>query len=103
MRFEHQRDALGVGERAPRLSWRAASAPEDWWQAGYEVEVDSTCYRVESRESVLVSWPSAPLAARERREVRVRVTGADGQTSAWSAPAVIEAGLLPAWPTGPRS
>ena len=58
MRFEHHRDALGVGEHAPRLSWRAASAPEDWWQAGYEVEVDSTCYRVESPDSVLVPWPA---------------------------------------------
>ena len=94
VRFEHHREALGVGDRAPRLSWRAASAPEDWWQAGYEVEVDSTCYRVESPDSVLVRWPAAPLASRDRRTVRVRVTGADGETSAWSAPAVIEAGLL---------
>ena len=94
VRFEHHRDALGVGERAPRLSWRTESAPDGWRQAAYEVEVNSASYRVESPESVLVPWPAAPLAARERRTVRARVTGADGQSSAWSAPAVVEAGLL---------
>ena len=94
VRFEHHRDALGAGERAPRLSWRMESAPDRWQQAAYELAVDSACYRVESRESVLVPWPAAPLASRDRRVVRVRVTGADGETSAWSDPAVVEAGLL---------
>ncbi len=94
VRFEHHRDALGVGERAPRLSWRTESAPDGWRQAAYELEVNAASYRVESPESVLEPWPAAPLAARERRTVRVRVTGADGQASAWSAPAVVEAGLL---------
>jgi hypothetical protein len=36
VRFEHHRDALGVGERAPRLSWRMESVPDRWQQAGYE-------------------------------------------------------------------
>ena len=76
VRFEHHRDALGVGERAPRLSWRVASAPDGWRQAAYELEIDSARYRVGSPESVLVPWPAAPLASRDRRTVRVRVTGA---------------------------
>jgi alpha-L-rhamnosidase len=41
-----------------------------------------------------VPWPFAPLAARERRLVRVQVWGADGQVSAWSELASVEAGLL---------
>ena len=94
VRFDHHRDPLGVGERAPRLSWRVESAPDGWRQAAYELAVDDARHRVESRESVLVSWPSVPLASRDRREVRVRVTGTDGQTSPWSTPAVVEAGLL---------
>ena len=94
VRFEHHRDGLGVGERAPRLSWQTESAPDRWQQAGYEVTVDSACYRVESPESALVPWPSAPLASRDHRTVRVRVTGTDGRTSAWSDPSVVEAGLL---------
>jgi alpha-L-rhamnosidase len=94
VRFEHHRDALGVGECVPRLSWRTESAPDGWQQAAYELAVDSACVKVESPESVLVPWPAPPLASRERRSVRVRVTGTDGRASDWSAPAVVEAGLL---------
>jgi alpha-L-rhamnosidase len=96
VRFEHHRAALGIGERAPRLSWRTGSAPDGWRQVGYEIEAGSAYYRVESPESVLVPWPAAPLESRDRRTARVRVTGADGQASPWSAPAVVEAGLLDA-------
>ena len=94
VRFEHHRAALGIGERAPRLSWRIDSAPDGWRQVAYEIEVDSARHRVESPESVLVPWPAAPLQSRNRRTVRVRVTGTDGETSPWSAPAAVETGLL---------
>src|SRR6266540_1936057 len=95
VRFEHHRTALGIGERAPRLSWRVEGAPEGWRQAAYEVRVaDAASGRIDSPDSVLVPWPAAPLAARERRSVQVRVWGAGGQPSAWSEPAVVEAGLL---------
>ncbi len=47
-------------------------------------------------EQVLVPWPVAALASRERATVRVRVTGADGSRSEWSEPGVVEAGLLEA-------
>ena len=43
--------------------------------------------------SVLVPWPAAPLAPRQARTVRVRVTGEDGPVSDWSDPAVVERGL----------
>jgi alpha-L-rhamnosidase len=94
VRFEHHRAGLGIGERAPRLSWRTGSAPDGWRQVAYEIEVDSARHRVDSPESVLVPWPAAPLSSRDRRTVRVRVTDANGQTSPWSAHAVVEAGLL---------
>ena len=47
---------------------------------------------VATGESVLVPWPFAPLASRERRRGRVRRGGADGRLSAWSEPAAVEAG-----------
>jgi len=62
----------------------------------YEVQVDSACHRAESPESVLVPWPAAPLSSGDRRAVRVRVVDADRGISQWSAPAVVEAGLLQA-------
>ena len=99
--FEHHREALGIGAAAPRLSWKT-TAGAGWTQAAYELRVQrgdqvwESGTPVASDESVLVPWPVAPLASRERAEVSVRVTGADGSRSAWSEPAAVEAGLLAA-------
>ena len=90
--FEHHREALGIGAAAPRLSWKTTAGP-GWTQAAYELrvqrgdEVWESGTPVASAESVLVPWPVAPLASRERAEVSVRVTGADGSRSEWSEPA----------------
>jgi alpha-L-rhamnosidase len=92
VRFEHHREALGVGETAPRLSWQAAATP-GWRQAAYELAVGDEVFARASAASVLVPWPAAPLRPREARAVRVRVTGADGSVSDWSDPAVVERGL----------
>ena len=92
VRFEHHREALGIGEASPRLSWQVAGEP-GWRQAAYELAIGDTVFRVESASSVLVPWPDAPLRPREERTVRVRVTGADGSVSDWSAPATVERGL----------
>jgi alpha-L-rhamnosidase len=67
LRFEHHRAPVGIGERAPRLSWRIDSAPDRWRQVAYEVQVDSACHWAESPESVLVPWPAAPLSSGDRQ------------------------------------
>ena len=99
---EHHRTALGIGESRPRLSWTLRQAPPGWRQQAYEIEVGGDGVRggsgrVESAESVLVPWPGTPLAAGERRSVRVRVWG-DGQDgpSPWSPPLDLETGPLEA-------
>ncbi|WP_214316999.1 alpha-L-rhamnosidase [Nonomuraea sediminis] len=94
--FEHHREPLGIGERAPRLSWTVSSGVAGWLQRGYELELsDGTATGlVESGESVLVPWPGAELCSRERRGARVRVHGADGSVSDWSPWSWAEAGLL---------
>src|SRR6476646_5138569 len=82
VRFEHRRDALGIGATQPRLSWMVATEAARWRQAGYAIEAygpdenlrDQTG-RVESDQSVLVPWPFAPLKSRERRMIRVRAWG----------------------------
>lgn len=102
LRFEHRRDALGIGVARPRLSWRTVTEIANWMQDAYEAEVvreDGTVWssgRVVSGDSVLVSLDAPPLASRERRSVRVRVWGTDGSSSDWSEPASVEAGLLEA-------
>ncbi|OCL31925.1 hypothetical protein BCR15_07660 [Tessaracoccus lapidicaptus] len=94
-RFDHHRTALGIGEPRPRISWIVETAPPGWAQAAYEIEQrDGATVRVASPESVLVPWPLGDLASRERREVRVRVTGTDGVVGGWSEWAPVEAGLL---------
>jgi alpha-L-rhamnosidase len=69
-------------------------------QTAYEIEVahaeaPSSSVVVESREQLLVPWPTEPLTARETVQVRVRVRG-DAEWSDWSQPAVVAAGLLSA-------
>ncbi|GAB2826011.1 glycoside hydrolase family 78 protein [Actinocorallia aurea] len=97
--FEHHRAPLGIGESAPRLSWTVAGTPPGWRQRGYELQAgDGGVFHatdlIESADSVLVAWPFAPLASRERRRVRVRVHGQDGTTTPWSDYSHVEAGLL---------
>ncbi|PVE96809.1 glycoside hydrolase family 78 protein [Microbacterium sp. TPD7012] len=95
--FEHHRHALGIGESAPRISWKT-QASAGWRQASYELEVtrgdEVSTASATDEDSVLRAWPWHPLASRERAVVRVRVSGDDGSVSDWSEPAAVEAGLL---------
>jgi alpha-L-rhamnosidase len=100
LRFEHHTDAspvLGVGTTAPRLSWTIPDAAPGFRQTAYEIETtrrgEVELHRINSSEQVLVPWPSEQLASREAASVRVRVAHEDNW-SEWSAPAVVEAGLL---------
>jgi alpha-L-rhamnosidase len=101
LRFEHLREALGIGTPQPRLSWQVTTSTPCWCQSAYELEAFTPggmlleqTGRVKSSESVLVDWPFAPLASREQRMLRVRAWGTDGQPAAWSARIPVEAGLL---------
>lgn len=103
LRAEHLRESLGIGVARPRLSWQLVTERPAWRQAAYQLEAvradggsHSVARKVRSRESVLVRWPFAPLAARERVSVRVRVWGRDGSVSGWSEALCVEAGLLDA-------
>lgn len=86
-------DVLGIGDAAPRISWRQPPGPvplraELRATRGSEVlvaEVDPS--------GRFVAWPWEPLASRERVIVEVRV-GHDGTWSGWSVPSFVEAGLL---------
>lgn len=99
--FEHLRDALGTGTARPRLSWLVATPTQNWRQTGYQIEayepdggLRERPGQIESAESVLVSWPFAPLGSRERLMIRVRVWDPGNQPSAWSALYPVETGLL---------
>ncbi|WP_353808376.1 alpha-L-rhamnosidase [Agromyces sp. SYSU T00194] len=87
-----------VASPTPRISWATESDAPDWLQAGAELELrrgDAIETAVlTGRDAVDVPWPFGPLGPRERVELRVRTTGADGVAVDWSAPRVIRAGFL---------
>jgi alpha-L-rhamnosidase len=99
--FEHHREALGIGEPAPRISWRFAGEDQNWTQTSYDIEivrpsvdpVNPLLFQAVSQESVLVPWPTSPLLPRETASVRVRAKGPDGVLTAWSEPKTVETGL----------
>ncbi len=83
------------------MSWIVESDQAGFEPQGYEVVArdsdtgnEATTGVVSSQESVLVSWPFDPLPSRAQRQVRVRVTGATGDSSDWSDPLDLEIGLL---------
>jgi len=96
---EHHRTALGVGETAPRLSWRFEGSARDWYQQAYDIrrvdddggEIETV--HVDSGESVLVPWPFAPLGSRSRTRVKVQAHGKSVSTG-WSSVLEVEGGLL---------
>ena len=68
VRFEHHREAFGIGSARPRLSWITETPATDWYQAGYEIEayqpdgsIGDRTGRIASGQSVLVPWPFRPL------------------------------------------
>jgi alpha-L-rhamnosidase len=93
LRIEHLDDGvLGLGVRAPRLSWWLPDGAQT--QHAYRIEVDGVVHeRVDSDASVLVPWPGAPLGSAQRATWRVQVWTDLGE-SAWSQPAWCETGLL---------
>ena len=94
LRAETRHDTDAVPTPSPRLSWTVGTDAADWMQASVEIRLDEEVTVIEGRESVLVTWPFAPIAAGSRHEVRVRVTGCDGVVSDWSEPLAIRAAFL---------
>ncbi|KAL3459560.1 bacterial alpha-L-rhamnosidase-domain-containing protein [Aspergillus heterothallicus] len=88
---EHHHDGFGLFTSTPRLSWRFnPTTVRNWEQASYDIIIsrpgkDEESYHVESSSSVLVPWPSSPLASRERASIKVRATGIDGSSTPWSS------------------
>ena len=94
LRAELRHDSRQVARATPRLTWTIDTEERDWRQASYELRCGDDVVGAESRESVLVDWPFAPLASGEVREVSVRVTAESGTVTEWSTPVPVEAAFL---------
>ena len=92
LRAEHLDDPIGIDVRRPRLSWWLPEGVLE--QEAYQVRVDGVEQdRVDADERVLVPWPADELVSGRRVAWEVRVW-TKGAATGWSAPAVVEAGLL---------
>ena len=101
LRAEHRVDAFGIGTTRPRLSWIVEGDDTSFEQQAYEVTARRPGRRCRNRPAV--STRTIPCSSRgrstrwrrgQRRQVRVRVAGADGAFTEWSEPLDIEVGLL---------
>ena len=97
--FEHHREALGIAESKPRISWRFEGVAPNWTQAGYDIEILRNSvpqvYSVNSSDSILVPWPDTALETAEEARVRARAHGKQDQSSTpWSDWVTVEPGLL---------
>nr|WP_206686956.1 MULTISPECIES: alpha-L-rhamnosidase [Microbacterium] len=90
-------DSPAVATSTPRLSWTVAAESPGWQQAWAELRRGDTVVRLEGRDSVLVDWPFAPLAAGERTTITVRAGSTDGDETPWSEPRALWAAFADEW------
>ncbi|RDG35142.1 alpha-L-rhamnosidase [Streptomyces corynorhini] len=95
---------LGLDTPRPRMSWPVVSAHPGQTQSAYRIRVATDPGRlgkpdvwdsgkVVSPDSTLVPYGGPALTSRTRYHWSVRVWGADGEVSDWSAPSWWETGL----------
>ena len=99
-------EPLGIGDRTPDFAWKLNGAGRAATQSAYEVRVAASAAqlasgpylwqsgKVASAKQSDVVYGGDPLPSRQPAAWQVRVWDANGEASAWSAPATFETGLL---------
>ncbi|MEP6749062.1 MAG: family 78 glycoside hydrolase catalytic domain, partial [Bacteroidota bacterium] len=101
---EHKINPMGV-DVIPRLSWKLDGTGRNISQSAYSIRVATdnkfsskkTAWqsgKINSSESVLLTYAGAALQSGKRYYWQVKVWDASGNESAWSTPAFWETGLL---------
>ncbi len=97
VRVEYRQDSPSVAVQAPRVSWVTRTEVPGWRQLAAELAwndgVRTVNFQVDGDASVLVAWPFADLAPRQRGSLRVRTQGVDGWTG-WSEELPVVAAFL---------
>ncbi len=107
LRCEYLENPLGIDANPPRLSWIVESGERGATQTAYRILVASTrenlagdqgdlwdSGKVDSADSVLVSYGGEALGSRQHCFWKVKVWDAHGNESAWSQAAEWSMGLL---------
>ena len=99
-------EPLGIGDSTPDFSWKLEGSGRSAVQSAYEVRVAPSAGqlgagpylwqsgKVSSGKQSDVVYSGDPLPSRQPAAWQVRVWDANGEPSAWSAPASFETGLL---------
>ena len=106
LRCEYRENPLGIDARTPRLSWQLQSSARGEMQTAYRVLVASSADllargegdlwdsgKVNSDQSIQVSYAGKPLAARQGCFWKVQTWDQDDKATAWSPGASWEIGL----------
>lgn len=97
---ENLTNPIGLDEKQPRFGWQIKDKERNAAQKAYEIkvmqgkEVTWKTGRVNSDQSVFVPYEGKVLQSGNRYTWQVRVWDQEGKSSAWSAPAYFEMGIL---------
>jgi alpha-L-rhamnosidase len=100
---EYHTNPIGIDILKPRLSWQIVSAEENVLQTAYEIKVTDqtakgkllwTSGKVNSAQSVNVTYEGPALKSMQRVYWQVRVWDNKNKVTVWSAPAFWEMGIL---------
>ncbi len=100
---EYHTNPLGIDIQKPRLSWQIVSTEENVLQTAYEIKVTDqsdkgkllwTSGKVNSAQSVDVTYEGPALKSMQRVSWQVRVWDNKNKVSAWSVPGTWEMGIL---------
>lgn len=102
---EHKRNPIGIGVAQPRLSWKSEGTGRNLLQSAYSIRVSAgenftsgkiiwQSGKVQSSESVLVTYSGRPLKSGQRYYWQVKIWDNKGKESKWSETAWFETGLF---------
>lgn len=100
---EYRQNPLGIDAPCPRLSWMVTGTSRNLRQSAYEIVVSSApngngniweSGKVNSPDNIHIAIEGSPLRSFTRYWWKVRVYGADGKVSAWSALNWFETGVM---------
>ncbi len=97
---ENQENPAGIIESQPRFSWQIQSPQRNTLQSAYEIKVSSernivwNSGKVNTDSSVHVAYKGSPLLTNGKYQWQVKVWDQAGKSSAWSAPASFQMGLM---------
>lgn len=110
LQVERRSAPLGVNAEAPRFSWDLQAEERAQHQTAYRIRVASSreelqrgtadvwdTGRVKSTRSHLISYDGSPLKPSRTYYWTVKVWGAEGDASAWSAPSSWTMGRMGEW------